>query len=235
MPDWDRFDPDTYHAAHYAELRDDDAQILRLMATWFADAGIPNHAHGVDVGAGANLYPALAMLPHCRRITLIEHGAANRAWLQRQLGDLPASWDPFWTVLADQQPDTYKAVHSPRTALVGRGDVCPGSIYDLPRARWDLGTMFFVAESITTIRSQFQVAARRFVRSLQPGAPFAAGIMTGSTGYRAGGDFPAVPVEQADIAAALTPVARQVELHRIVSDPPLRAGVGMILATGAAR
>lgn len=235
MPDWDTFDPDSYWREHYAALRADDGQILALLADWFAQADLPDHAHAVDVGAGANLYPALAMLPHARRITLIEYGAPNRSWLQRQVGSMAETWQPFWNVLCDQQATVYKQVHSPRTALAGRTDVTPGSVYELPVARWDLGTMFFVAESITPVRSQFQVATRSFVRSLQSGAPFAAAFMTGSVGYRAGAAFPAVPVEGPDIAAALKPVAQQVEVHRIVSDPPLRPGVGMILATGYAR
>jgi hypothetical protein len=234
VPDWDDFDPANYHAAHYARLRDDDAQILRLLADWFTQADIPDHAHGVDVGSGANLYPTLSMLPHCRRITLVERGAANRAWLQRQVGDVPASWDPFWTVLTDTQPDVYKALHSPRTALAGRTDVTPGNIYDLPTARWDVGCMFFVAESITTIRSQFQHATRRFVRSLRPGAPFATGFATGSTGYPVGRHtFPAVPIQADHIAEALQPVAAAVELHDIVSE--VRPGVGAVVATGYAR
>jgi hypothetical protein len=235
VPDWDSFDPAAYHAANYAQLRDDDAQILKLLADWFAAADISDHAHGVDVGSGANLYPALVMLPHCRRITMVERGAANRAWLQRQVGNLPESWQPFWDTLADAQPDVYKRLHSPKTALAGRVDVTPGNIYDLPTGRWDAGTMFFVAESITPILSQFQVAVHSFVRSLRPCAPFAAGFVTGSTGYQVGTTtFPAVPVTANNIAAALRPVARDVELHPIVSPTPLRPGVGMIVATGRA-
>lgn len=235
MPDWDTFDPDAYWADHYATLRDDDAQILRIMADWFADADIPGHAHAVDVGAGANLYPALAMLPHCRRVTLVEHGAPNRRWLQQQVAALPPSWDPFWNTLTDQQPRIYKPLH-PATALAGRTDVCPGDIHTLLQRRWDAGTMFFVAESITRIRSEFAVAVRAFVRSLRSGAPFAAAFVTGSTGYTiAGVDFPAVPVEADDVAAALKTVARDVELHQIEGATPLRPGVGMLLATGRAR
>lgn len=232
---WDSFDPASYHHEHYARLRDDDAQILALLADWFATADIPDHAHGVDVGAGANLYPSLAMLPHCRRITLIEHGAPNRRWLQRQVAALPPSWEPFWSTLTDQQPTIYKPLH-PATALAGRTDVCPGDIRTLLGRRWDVGTMFFVAESITQVRTEFAVAVRAFVRSLRPGAPFAAAFVTGSTGYTiAGVDFPAVAVQADDVAAALKTVAVDVELHQIEGLRPLRPGVGMLLATGRAR
>lgn len=232
---WDSFDPVAYHAAEYAQLRDDDTQILALLADWFADAGIPDHAHGVDVGAGANLYPALAMLPHCRRITLIEHGAPNRAWLRGQVACMSPTWDPFWDVLCDRRPATYKPL-PPATALAGRTDVCPGDIHTLLRRRWDVGTMFFVAESITRIRSEFAVAVRAFVRSLRSRAPFAAAFMTGSTGYAiAGVEFPAVPVEAGDVAAALKLVARDVDIHQIEGVTPVRTGVGMLLATGRAR
>ena len=109
-------------------------------------------------------------------------------------------------------------------------------MWDLPAVRFDVGTMFFVAESMTSEYGIFEAAAGRFVRALRPGAPFAAGFMTGSIGYEvAGQQFPAVPVEEPEIADALDAVACNVELHLITSAEPVRPGVGMLLATGRAR
>lgn len=233
---WDAFDSDAYWREHYSRLRDDDGQILQLLADHFAGAGIPEGAHGVDVGPGANLYPALAMLPWCRRLTLLERGTGNRAWLRDQVSCFGGSWWPFWDRLVTAQPAVYKGIRSPQVTLHSRAEVVPGSVYELPARRWDLGTMMFVSESITPVRSQFVAATRWFVRALKPGAPFVTAHSTGSTGYTiAGTHFPAVPVQGDDVAAALEPVAYDVELHPIVSANPFRDGVGVLLATGRAR
>ena len=177
------------------------------------------------------------MLPYLDRVTLWEPGAGNVAWLRRETlrlrGDWP--WTPFWEQLADAQPTAYKPV-TPRLALAHAATVHQGTVWDLPAARFDVGTMFFVAESMTSEYGIFEAATGRFVRALRPGAPFAAGFMTGSVGYEiAGQEFPAVPVEEPEIADALASVARDVELHPIITGEPVRPGVGMILATGRAR
>ncbi|CAM5649016.1 hypothetical protein SANTM175S_10556 [Streptomyces antimycoticus] len=54
-----------------------------------------------------------------------------------------------------------------------------GSLFDLCSGaeRWDLGTMFFVAESITTSLDEFRRGVGCFMSALNPGAPFAAAFM----------------------------------------------------------
>ena len=74
---WDEFDPEDYFAHNYASLRDDDREILEIVRSYFADqlGDLPMHSlRGIDVGTGANLYPALAMLPFCEEIT---HGCGQ--------------------------------------------------------------------------------------------------------------------------------------------------------------
>jgi hypothetical protein len=66
---WDRFDSKWYLNHNYGTLRDDDRQILRLLGEFFSKVGRGRLSHGVDVGTGANLYPLLAMLPLCDRVT----------------------------------------------------------------------------------------------------------------------------------------------------------------------
>ena len=72
-----------------------------------------------------------------------------------------------------------------------------GNLFDLPTDRFHVGTMFFVAESITEQADEFELALRAFTRSLKRGAPFAAAFMRNSTGYTVNDrDFPALRVDR---------------------------------------
>ena len=233
---WEKFDSAWYLAHNYANLRFDDKKILEWLADFFIATKAPAKGRGIDVGSGTNLYPSLAMLPMCEALTLVERSPANVTWLQGQVGGFDSTWRPFWTALADAQPDHYKRV-DPRAAMSVLATVRQGSIFDLPVGEWDLGTMFFVAESITARREEFETATQNFVRALKPGSPFAAGFMKGSSGYWVDQcHFPAVAVHEDDISQCLAPVAYDVEV-RLVPDAGdlLRDGYeGMILATGRA-
>src|SRR6266571_3791962 len=89
---WDEFAAADYCDHNYLELREDDAEILGIVSAWFAGEMHDRPGHGLDVGAGPNLYPALSMLPHCTELTLREYSAANVAWLREQTAELPERW-----------------------------------------------------------------------------------------------------------------------------------------------
>ncbi|WP_179831937.1 hypothetical protein [Actinomadura citrea] len=95
---WPEFDSDAYHGNNYRLMRGDDRKMLEIMVKWFAGSGARG-CSGFDAGAGANLYPALAMLPFCDKITLLEFSLRNVEYLRRQVARLDASWAPFWKVV----------------------------------------------------------------------------------------------------------------------------------------
>jgi len=230
---WNEFDSVRYFQHNYSALRQEDLQILEMIRDFFVKADRPTGAaQGLDVGSGTNLYPAMAMLPFCAALTLWEHSESNADWLRREIRDYSASWDPFWMRLALSPP--YQGIADPRSVLAERTSVHRGSIFDLPAASWDIGTMFFVAESVTSHRDEFERATRCFVDALRPGAPFAAAFMENSTGYPVGGrHFPAVPVTTGIVRNCLEDVTGSLDVHRVDSDEPLRDGYsGMILAMG---
>jgi NNMT/PNMT/TEMT family protein len=229
--DWDSFDSNWYRDHNYRSLRDDDQQIIEIVRDYFSAAGV-THARGVDVGSGANLYPALAMLPFCRRLDLREVSASNVAWLKGQLDAFDGCWDAFWSIF--QEEPEYAALSDPRATLAAITVVEQASVFDLPIAEWDLGTMFFVACSISTDLREFHRAVHCFTRSLKPDSPFATAFMEKSEGYFVGDIwFPAVAIEAQDVVDALAPVAYDVRVDRIHTGTPLRDGYGgMLLATG---
>ncbi len=232
---WDSFDSCSYLTHNYGTLRDDDRQIVEGVRDFFAPLDPAMVRQGLDVGSGTNLYPALTMLPLCDKITLWEYASSNVRWLRREVRRYSQSWDGFWDLLS--QDPLYKSVEDPRAALVRKALVRKGSIFDLPVSRWDVGTMFFVAESISADVREFQAATQRFVRSLKPGAPFAAAFMKNSTGYDVGDRrFPAVAVDVDDVHDCLAGSAEDVKIERISAANPLRTGYdGMILALGKAK
>lgn len=232
--DWDHFDSEAYSDHNYRDVRADDREIMRIVGEFFAGAGLDGSGRGLDVGAGANLYPSLAMVPFCAHIDLWEFASSNVAWLSRQTASYTDNWEKFWDIYREQRP--YAEVTDPRAALAERAQVHQGSIFELPAARWDLGTMFFVACSLSTDLAEFRRAVHAFVGALKPGAPFASAYMAKSEGYLVGTDwFPAVAIDQAEVAQTLAPVAVDVTITPIDIGVPIRAGYsGMIVATGRA-
>lgn len=234
--DWDEFDPELYVEANYRELYDDDATILGEVGRYFEhEASRTRGLQGIDVGAGANLYPTLSMLPYCETVTLFERSRANRNWLVGQRERYSEIWNPHWQLLAERE--SYQAI-DPRECFRQRMRVRYGDIFRPPgRERWDIGTMFFVAESITPQEREFYTALDNFVGMLKPGAPFAAAFMRESRGYRVAGiDFPAVSITPVDVEHRLEPLVDYLEVLPVVSSKPLREGYkGMILALGRKR
>ncbi|NJQ02360.1 methyltransferase [Streptomyces sp. PLAI1-29] len=236
--DWNAFDSNAYVDHNYRALRPDDEQILRVVRDFFRnhfDRHPSGPVPGIDVGSGANLYPALALLPWCSEITLFERAATNVRWLERQTPGYEANWDAFWDVLKEKEP--YASVADPRARLRPAARVKQGNLFDLPVGRWGAGTMFFVAESMTTSHDEFREGVRRFAECLTPGAPFAAAFMAGSTGYRVGTElFPACSVTGEQVRDALDPFTEsEVEITHIgiPGGYSLREGYeGMVVACG---
>ncbi|MFD5741322.1 SCO2525 family SAM-dependent methyltransferase [Streptomyces massasporeus] len=235
--DWDAFDSDDYLEHNYADLHDEDRRILEIVRDFLSGQSFHTDARGVDVGTGTNLYPALAMLPFCCRISLLELSEANRRWLESQLRSYSDNWDRFWRVLVERE--AYREVDRPRDRLYGRASVQKWDIFDsAPERQWDLGTMFFVAESITTFREEFTAALARFCSLLKPGAPFAMTFMENSKGYEVGGrHFPALGIDMADLQEEMRGLGKGMRFHRFDAGPaPLRDGYsGMILVHGYVR
>ena len=152
------------------------------------------------------------------------------------------AWRPFWQQMRESKG--YSEVDSPRKRLREacvsrarvRGDRA-GQRVRSAQARWDLGTMFFVAESITKKPEEFRDAVACFVGALKPGAPFAAAFMAGSDGYEVARTvFPAVPITTDDVRRHLTELGvREPSVELLGDEHRVRDGyTGMIVATGFA-
>jgi hypothetical protein len=238
---WDRFNSQMYLKHNYLTLRGDDHFFIEEVRDFFSQFDLPAGATGVDIGAGANLYPAFAMLPFVRRLTLLDYSSDNIRWLVQQTQSkrgFDETWEPFWEVFREQE--AYKAIDDPRVALRQRAEPRYGDLFKYsPRERHDIGTMFFVAESITSSRPEFKKALECFMAALKPGAPFAAAFMENSAGYSVGEPFfPAVRVSRHYIQRRLALLADGLQVYQVSANKygALRAGYeGMVLAVGRAK
>ena len=234
--EWDSFDSDAYFEHNYGTLRADDAQIIKMVTDFFESTGPARWpGRAIDVGSGANLYPALSMLPFSTQVTLYERAFTNRSWLTAQMKHPHPSWLEFWRTISAGRPE-YERINKPLDVLAERAEVAKGSVFALSPNQYDLGTMFFVAESITTRTDEFRRAARLFVDSLVPRAPFAAAFMRDSSGYLVGNQwFPACSINEKDVERSLAEIA-VIEDIQVVNSLDLREGYcGMIVATGRKR
>src|SRR5438067_645288 len=103
---WEAFDPVAYLDHNYRDLQPEDAEILHIIRDHFSDHfrnRVDGPVSGIDVGAGANLYPSLAMLPWCDEITLFEHAPANVEYLRSQIDNYHENWDKFWDTLCENE------------------------------------------------------------------------------------------------------------------------------------
>jgi hypothetical protein len=243
---WDKFDPVDYLDHNYRIMRDDDRQVLEFVRDFFVRMAPTlsgrSELRGIDVGTGPNLYPALAMLPFCAKLTLYEYSKSNVDWLTSQRAGHWPTWHPvwahFWRVLCEQP--IYARAHRSDMGreLARRVDVVWGSVFDLDGAshgHYDVGTMFFGPESLSTRTSEFHAAMDHLLDVLRPNAPFAIGLMEHSKGYGVGNNtFPATDIGLEDVTKYLKRRSRGL-IHERVSpgDVPLRDGyTGMMVVCG---
>jgi hypothetical protein len=243
---WNMFSSHDYWRRNYSDLHAEDQEIIRRVSDFLIRAFTerPPAERAIDVGSGTNLYPALLMLPWTEQILLADYSENNVSWLQDQLADDtdPWAWHPFWSEMREAKGYSY--VDSPRLRLREACANKPGpagveqlSVFDLPKGRWNLGTMFFVAESITEDPVEFRAAVAAFVGALTPGAPFAAAFMAGADGYPVDGlRFPALPIQPDDVGRCLAELGvREPSVDLLDTSHRVRDGyAGMIVATGFA-
>lgn len=235
---WSDFNAGEYWKINYSSVLPEDAEIIQCASKFLIEAcGAPaRFKRAVDVGAGTNLYPSLLMLPWVDHIVFTEYASPNIGWLSENLADGPGEWrwQPFWDLVAELP--CYRAVDDPRGRLAAVHEIRTESIFDLPRRAWDVGSMFFVADGMTTDEAEFEAAVRAFLNALVQGSPFLMAFMEGSSGYDVHGRrFPAVRVTPRSLDGLLAglPVTGTSVLRTDNSVRQLRPGYdAMLLVTG---
>lgn len=197
------FPSTAYYDANYGrELRPDDAEMWAKAAAHLGANRPPEglFSHGLDMGAGPNLHNAMILGIHCREVTLVDFARTNVGYLKERLeelrtgeyaqkpdefGTLMELWDTRLSMYAGGKSFAWMAERLPRIT-----EVQEGSIFDdPPLGKYDVGTMSFVIENLTTDPEKFADGLGNFFKSLQPGSPFVNTFMERSTGFVVGGKF----------------------------------------------
>lgn len=242
--DWQAFDPESYFQHYYGDPHPDDDALTFLAANALrlARGESPRGLDVVDVGTGPSLIPLLAALPAATKLTAWEYAEPNLAWLAQEIAahKLRPQWSHFWqtarTAWSHEAASSCPLLpHDPLPMLIERTRLVRNSIFDLPRHAFDAATMFFCAESITSSRSEFDLALSAFVGTVRPGGHIAAAFLAGSSGYEVSGRrFPAVSLASGEIRARL---ARRLASLQVVpiglSTHEVRSGyTGAIFVSG---
>jgi hypothetical protein len=97
-----------------------------------------------------------------------------------------------------------------------------GNAFDLPRGRYDLVSMFFMAESVTGDREEFEELSHRFADAAARGGHLVAAYMAGMPKYELGGEIlPSFPLDRHTLEAVMRPVTRQLRIRQLPADPTL--------------
>jgi hypothetical protein len=218
--DWDRWPVEDYLSENYRELHPSDLAVINHHGAVYRHLAPDSVGVSLELGAGPNLYPLMLAAAVSRDIHAVERSPANVAYLTRQLRDGPdASWSPFYVACRAGQPALPPALPD----ALARVRVSQGDLAGVPAGAYDLGSMHFVAESVTEDRDEFHALCAAFARAVRPGGLLIAAFMENMGRYQLGdgSSWPGFPVDQAEVRSAFAPHVERLDLDRIDADPTL--------------
>ena len=238
---WAAFDSEAYFQHYYGEPHPDDDRVIRCAVEAIKRA--PPHDAAldiVDVGTGPNLIPFFCGLPRAARLTAWEYAESNVAWLKAELEreDMRPQWRHFWAVTREAYGPDYDLPADPIPLLRSKANIAQGSVFELPRRRWDAATMFFCAESITERQDEFEAACAAFAACVKTGGALIAAFLVRSGGYVvADRPFPVLNLSEDSIERVFSKHAGDVRTERIgIVEREIRSGYsGFVFLTGTAR
>ena len=230
--DWDSFDTATYIADNYAELHSADREIISRLSGFYRELPPGSVQRSLELGAGPNLYPL--MLAGCvsRHIEVVERSAANVTHLRNVFSQdpPPEHWQPFWRLSRELNPALPQDLRSVLDRVVCR----QGNAFDLEPGLYGLGSMFFVAESVTSDENEFRTMCCRFVESVRPGGYVVAAFMAGMSEYGVAEEvLPSYPLSEDRLADVFGAYTERLQIRKIPPDASLPYQYdGMLLMTG---
>ena len=230
--EWNSFDPEYYCQHNYESFRGHNAGIVAAVASYLSN-NAPRDSNCLDIGTGSNLYPTLLLHPWARSITLIDPSKANRDWLKEEFKTDGSRWEQYWQVCYGVENEVYlERFEWAKIRRITR--VVSGGFRKLPVHEFDIGAMFFVAESVTGDRDEFEEFTERFIKSVRPGGHVIAAFMLGSDGYTVGDHtYPAVRLEHNDLKFAERMLSSFKTINFARGSSPVRKGYsGMSLLMG---
>jgi len=234
--DWDRWPVAEYLAENYRQLHPADAAVIDHHSAFYRRFPPRSVARSLEFGAGPNLYPLMLAAGASRRIDAVEPGAASVAYLRRQVSrGADPSWLPFYERCRSRNPDLPPTL----AQALARVTVIHGGVGKLSERGYAVGSMNFVAESVTERADEFTGLCRAFAAAVAPGGHLVAAFMENMGRYRigTGPPWPGFPVDAAAVRAAFAPLTDALLVDRIDADPtlPEYGYTGMVVLTARRR
>ncbi|MFI8106680.1 class I SAM-dependent methyltransferase [Streptomyces sp. NPDC086023] len=234
--DWDRWPVEDYLEENYRRLYACDAAVIRHHSAYCRPLPAGSVAEALELGCGPNLYPLMILAAASGRIDAVEPGAAGYAYLRRQLHHGPeASWQPFYDLCRRLNP----ALPASLSTALERVRPLHGDVSQVRQYRYGLGSMTFVAESVTEDGAEFAALCRAFLGCIRPGGGVLAAFMENMPSYRIGEGplWPAFPVDAPAVREVFAPHTDRLVVRRVPKDPALPdyGHTGMLLLSGTRR
>src|SRR6266508_2879876 len=201
------FNPQAYLQEYYSHLGEENRALLHFLheayACIFTETDV---ARILEFGGGPTLYQLISAAKYPVAIDFSDYLDENlreiQKWLQNQPGMF--SWDDYLRYVLDQEGVSSdvrardQRAHRIRTK-VGRLLACDAKQYDPLganyRARYDIVSVNFVLESITTDMVEWDRLIDNVTSLVRPDGYLLMCAITGATSYRVGDRFfPAVPI-----------------------------------------
>jgi hypothetical protein len=230
---WQNFVPSEYVERCYGErILVEDRQIINAALEHLDRSGrAPGTAQLIaDVGCGPNMFPPMLLAPYLAKegaIDLIDPSEPNRAYMRGLSlagpGDpLAEPWQKFEQLMVESGGLLYDDVYERTCDVI---QVVDGSIYSLPRNRYDMVASFFSTESITRSRRDFWMAVRSLAASIKPDGLLVVAHMIRSHQWYAGAGtrFPALHLSCEDIEDAYRDAGLDFDLTMVSTQATRRA------------
>jgi hypothetical protein len=230
--DWNDWPVDDYLDEVYRDLHPSDEAVIEHHSVFYRTLPANSVEQSVELGGGPNLYPLMLAAAVSRRIEVVEPSSTSLGYLRRQLSDgADDSWAVFYRRCRELQP----ALPETLTQALSRVHPRQGVAADLEPARYDLGSMHFVAESCTEDAVEFEAVCRSWAQSVRPGGHLVAAFMENMGRYRIGDGlwWPGYPVDERIVADAFAPLVSDIATSRVDFDEtgPDYGYTGMVLMT----
>ena len=206
---WNDFCSEAYFEDNYKKASTIDRKLADMLRAFCIKYG--PFKNSIDVGTGTNLIPYIVRENFVQTSILFEYSDNNIKWLKNVFENqsLLKHWSNYLPTDVEISPFNAPIIEK-------------GSIFEPINRKFDLATMFFCAESITSEINEFISAINNFVNCLNPDGYYFIALMRNSLGYSVNGiHYPAVSIDEHIVQHTFSKISKVIYTKVIESDGSL--------------
>jgi len=242
------FDPLRYLQEYYADLGDENLELLRFYVDVFRN--IPAKGVMLDFGSGPTIYSLIAAVTKVKEIHIVEYLQANRLelrkWLQRDRGAF--NWRPFiQTTIAMEQHGRCSTFDIARreaqirnhVTYIGQCDVRQCPPISGPQLAYEVVSSNFCSECVTDNLEEWRFFVTNIASLVKPGGVLLMTALQGATSYSIDSmHFPVVRIDEQDLRQVLKELGffpHSIMTRSVPADRPGRHYEGLMFASAIKR